>query len=115
MAFAAIYAIVVGCMMIGQWSRFLITGQVPELKTEPVRILFHLIAEFATACALIVGGVSLLTGSNWGRSLYLLAMGMLLYTLIVSPGYYAHKRVWPLVGMFAVVLIVALISLGLVF
>jgi hypothetical protein len=115
MTFAAIYAIVVGCMMIGQWSLFLVTGQVPELKTEPVRILFHIVAEFVTATTLIVGGVGLLTGSTWGRSVYLLGMGMLLYTLIVSPGYYAEKRVWPFVGMFAVVLIVALIGLGLVF
>jgi hypothetical protein len=115
MKFAAIYAMVVGCMMIGQWSLSLVKGQVPELKTEPVRILFHIVAEFVTASALIAGGVGLLIGSTWGRALYLLAMGMLLYTLVVSPGYYAQKRVWPFVGMFAVVLIVALISLGLVF
>ncbi len=40
---------------------------------------------------------------------------MLLYTVIVSPGYFAQKREWPMVGMFAVLLALALVSLGLVF
>jgi len=114
MIFAAIYAIVVGAGMIGQWLVFLATGQVPELKTEPLRIRFHLAAEFATALALVVGGLALLTGQSWGRWFYLLAMGMLLYTVIVSPGYFAQKGQWAFVGMFAVVLLLALVSIALV-
>jgi len=42
-------------------------------------------------------------------------MGMLLYAVINSSGYFAEKRKWPMVGMFAVLLILALVSLGLVF
>lgn len=114
MIFAAIYAIVVGAGMIGQWLVFLATGQVPELKTEPLRIRFHLAAEFATALALVVGGLALLTGQSWGRWFYLLAMGMLLYTVSVSPGYFAQKGQWAFVGMFAVVLLLALVSIALV-
>ena len=34
MNFHALYAIVVGLLMFGQWAFFLITRQVPELKTE---------------------------------------------------------------------------------
>jgi hypothetical protein len=37
--------------------------------------------------------------------------GMLLYTIIVSSGYFVQKRVWPIVGMFAVLLILTVISL----
>jgi hypothetical protein len=114
MIFAAIYAIVVGAGMIGQWLFFLATGQVPELVTEPLRIRFHLAAEFATALALLAGGLALLTGQAWGRWFYLLAMGMLLYTVIVSPGYFAQKGQWAFVGMFAVVLLLALVSIALV-
>jgi len=33
---------------------------------------------------------------------------MLLYTLIVSPGYFAQKGQWAFVGMFAVILVLAL-------
>ena len=114
MIFASIFALVVGAGMIGQWVFFLATGQVPELKTEPLRIRFHLVAEFATAIALLVGGIALLTNQTWGRWFYLLAMGMLLYTVIVSPGYFAEKGQWAFVGMFAVVLILALVSIVLI-
>ena len=114
MIFAAIYAIVVGAGMIGQWLVFLATGQVPEVVTEPLRLRFHLAAEFATALALLAGGLALLTGQAWGRWCYLLAMGMLLYTVIVSPGYFAQKGQWAFVGMFAVVLLLALVSIVLI-
>ena len=40
MIFASIAVLVVGTGMIGQWIMFLATGQVPELKTEPLRIRF---------------------------------------------------------------------------
>lgn len=114
MTFAGIYSIVVGVLMIGQWAFFLATGKVPELEREPLRIRFHLAGEFLTAAALMVGGGGLLAGTGWGVPLYLVATGMLLYTVIVSPGYFAEQRQWPLVGMFAVLLVLALVGLGLV-
>jgi hypothetical protein len=114
MVFASVFALVVGVGMIGQWIFFLATGQVPELETEPLRIRFHLAAEFATAIALLVGGIALLTGQPWGRWFYLLATGMLLYTVIVSPGYFAEKGQWVFVGMFATLLLLALVSIVLV-
>ena len=114
MTFASLYAILVGLGMIGQWSYSLVTKRVPELKSEPFRIAFHLTGEFLTAIALIAGGLGLLTGAPWGRPTYLVSMGMLLYTVIVSPGYFAQKREWPMVGMFAVLLALALVSLVLV-
>ena len=115
MIFAALYALVVGLGMIGQWAFFLVTRQVPELKTEPVRIAFHLAAEFLTAVVLIVSGVGLLVSASWSHPLYLVSIGMLLYTSVVSPGYFAQERKWPLVAMFALILMLALLSLALVF
>jgi hypothetical protein len=114
MIFAAVFALVVGAGMIGQWLFFLATGQVPELKSEPLRIRFHLAAEFATASALWVGGIALLTDQTWGGQFYTLAAGMLLYTVIVSPGYFAEKGQWAFVGMFAVLFVLALVSVVLV-
>jgi hypothetical protein len=114
MTFAALYAILVGVGMIGQWSVSLLSRRVPELVTEPFRIAFHLAAEGLTAIALIVGGSALLAAAPWARQAYLVAMGMLLYTVVVSPGYFAQRREWPMVLMFAVILVLALVSLGLV-
>ncbi len=111
MNFPAWYAIVVGLLIFGQWAFFLITRQVPELKTERVRVLFHIADEFLTAMALIISGGGLLAQQPWATSLYPVAMGMLLYTIIVSSGYFAQKRVRPIMGMFGVLLILTAISL----
>ncbi|MBI9044742.1 MAG: hypothetical protein JEZ06_09665 [Anaerolineaceae bacterium] len=110
MKFPAVVAIVMGVGMIGQWGMFIITGQVPELQSEPVAIAFHLAAEFLTAIALITGGVALLKRVEWARPISFVAYGMLLYTAVVSPGYFGQLGQWAFVGMFAVILIFALIS-----
>ncbi len=114
MNFPAIFAIIVGVGMIGQWAVSYFSKQILELKTEPVRIGFHLAAEFITALALIAGGVGLLGGWAWGVPVYLVATGMLLYTAIVSPGYFAQKGQWGWLVMFGVILLLALVSLSLV-
>jgi hypothetical protein len=78
------------------------------LKTEPIRLRFHLAAELATALTLITAGMALLLGASWGRPLYLIAAGMLFYTAIVSRGYFAQQGQWVWAGIFAV-----LIALGI--
>lgn len=114
MTFAAIFAIVVGLGMIGQWTASYLAKQIPELKTEPIRIAFHLAAEMATALCLIVSGVALLVGQPWGSTLYLVASGMLFYTAIVSPGYFAQKGQWGWLGMFSVLIVLGLVGIWLV-
>jgi hypothetical protein len=111
MKFAAWFCLLVGVLMIAQWGFFLFSNQVPELRTEPVAVSFHLAAEGATAAALIAAGVGLLRGKPWARTTALVALGMLLYTVIVSPGYFAQQGAWPLVLMFAGLLVLAVISL----
>lgn len=83
----------------------------PEFQTAPWAIAFHLAAEAATALALIVSGAGLLRGAAWARTVSLVALGMLIYTVIVSPGYFAQQGVWPLVVMFLLLLVLALVSL----
>ena len=111
MTFPSIFAIVVGIGMIGMWGVSYFTKQIPELESEPIRIKFHLVAEFATALLLVFGGIGLFINQDWAISVYLIAMGMLFYTVIVSPGYFAQKGQWTYVVMFAVILILAVISL----
>ncbi len=113
MKFSAWYSIVVGVLMIGQWAFFLVVGAVPELQTEPIRIRFHLLGELVTALFLIVGGLAVLQKRDWAKPAALVAAGMLAYTAIVSPGYFAQQGQWLLVGMFAVILALDLISAGI--
>lgn len=114
MKFAGIYAVFVGVMMFAQWTFFLATGQVPELQSEPWRIALHLAAEFITAAGLVVAGVGLLRRNRWSQKAYLFFAGMLGYSVIASPGYFAQLGQWALVGMFGLLLILMIGSVQMV-
>jgi hypothetical protein len=111
MKFSAWYSILVGILMIGQWGFFLGTGQVPELQTEPIRIAFHLAVELITAIMLVFGGYLLLKKTSLSKQLALVAAGMLLYTTIVSPGYFAQLGEWPIVIMFGLLVVTNLYNM----
>jgi hypothetical protein len=108
MKFAGIFAVLVGLMMIAQWLFFLIAGQVPEVQSEPIWLAFYLAAEFITALGLMAAGIGLLRRSARAVKGFLVFGGMLLYSVIVSPGHFAQQGQWIFVGMFAVLLVLAL-------
>ena len=68
-----------------------VTGNIPELATKPWEIGLHLAAEATTAVLLIAAGYGLLTKRTWSFWMFLFSMGMLVYTLIVSPGYFPQR------------------------
>lgn len=111
MKFTAIFSLVVGSGMIAQWTMSYFSKQIPELKTEPIRIWFHIGAELLTAAGLVASGIALLTSAPWAVTLYLIALGMLFYTCIVSPGYFAQQGKWGWLGMFGTILLLGIISL----
>ena len=86
--------------MIGQWIISYTKKQIPELQSEPIRIWFHIGGEIVTALSLIVSGIGLLAACSWSPTLYFVAVGMLIYTTIVSPGYFAQKGQWIWVFIF---------------
>lgn len=104
MKFAAWYGILVGILMIAQWMFSILTGGVPEFETAPWEIAFHLAAETSTAVILIIGGVAALRSSASSRNVLLVGLGMVMYSEIVSPGYFAQLNQWAFVLMFAVLL-----------
>jgi hypothetical protein len=111
---ASIYSILVGISMIGLWIMLLSTGQVPELTTEPYRIMAHILAEVVTAVLLLGSGFGLFTQKTWSAKMFLFSQGALFYTLIASPGYYIQLGTIPMVIMFLALLVITLIFLGLV-
>jgi len=115
MKIAAIYAILIGVGMIAQWMMSYVNKQIPELKTEPIRIWFHIAAEMVTAICLLVSGIGLFTSASWSIYLFLIAMGMLFYTAIVSPGYFAQQGKWGWLVMFSAIIIMGITSIVLVF
>ncbi len=97
---ATYYAVGVGVLMLGMWSVLLGTGQVPELRTAPLEVSLHLLAEGLTAGFLIGAGVGLTRRAPWANTVLSFALGMLLYTVINSAGYYTTSGDWGMVGMF---------------
>jgi hypothetical protein len=97
--------------MIGMWILFYVTDSIPELKDEPYRISMHILAEIVTGSMLIVSGLGLINKSQWNNYILPFSMGMLIYTLIQSPGYYIQKGEISFVAMFAIIFILTIILL----
>jgi hypothetical protein len=104
MRFPAWYGISVGLLMILQWAMTIAAGAVPEFESAPWEIAFHLAAEFTTALLLLTGGAAALKSISWGKPILLAGLGMVMYSEIASPGYYAQLGQWGFVAMFAVLL-----------
>jgi hypothetical protein len=64
---------------------------------------------------LIIGGFGLFTNRGWGFHVFLISMGMLLYTVIVSAGYYGQLGDMIMVGMFTLFQILTVLLIGLSF
>lgn len=110
----AVFALLVGFGMAAQWGLSLASGGVVEVETRPVELGFHLAAEGTTALLLVLAGLGLLRRAGWARWLYCVATGMLLYTAIVSPGYFVQEGQPVFLAVFVVILALALLCLALV-
>ena len=109
--FAGWFGIVIGTCIAAMWIVFFVTGSVPEVRTAPVALAFHLVAEGLTAFVLVTSGIGLLLGTSAARQSYRVGIGMLQYTAIVSAGYFAQRGEWAFVAMFAVIALLALVAL----
>ena len=101
--YLAIVPILIGLSMLGFWAVAVATRRVPEIDSGGIEIWFHIAAEAVTGVVLIFGGIAVLVDGESPLTVVLssLGLGMLVYTLIVSPGYYVERRDAPLVWMFA--------------
>ncbi len=109
-----IYSVLIGLMMIGMWVSLLLTKQVPELRPAsyaPRLIAYHIVAELLTAIVLIISGVGLFLVSDWAKILSAISLGMLLYSVINSPGKYAHENNLPMVAIFTIITILTVVAI----
>jgi hypothetical protein len=105
----AIYSIFVGIAMLGIWIVQLITEQAPELQTAPIEIAMAITADWLTALMLLIVGVGLLSKRNWAYKLYFFALGMLIYSVVISAGYFGQLGNTMFVVLFAVLFILSAI------
>ncbi len=105
---ASIYIIIIGIAMLSMWLFLLIKREVPELKTKPTQIFFHLAAEFLTSVILIIGGIGLIMNQSWGVTIFFIAIGMAIYSTINAAGFYGQLKDWP---MFITLMVFTIFSL----
>ncbi|HOO55882.1 MAG TPA: hypothetical protein PLN69_03600 [bacterium] len=112
---ASVYSILVGISMFATWIMFFAMGDVPGLDSEPVRTWFHIVAENMVGIALLAGGAGMWKEKRWGFMLYLVGMGMLLYAIVNSPGFYIERGDTYMIYVFSGSFIVAVIMAVLTF
>jgi hypothetical protein len=92
---AAVFAVVMGCGIATVWTADLLRGTV-DLSGGVVGareeeggslLLPHWLAEYATAAALVVGGVGLLVDTAWAQVVAAAAFGACAYTSVNSLGW----------------------------
>ena len=64
-----------------------------------------IIVQWTTAALLMISAWGLHKQAAWGRKLALISTGMLFYTALVSPGYFAQQGNWIWLGFFGVILL----------
>ncbi len=101
----AVYSIIVGIAMLGIWVLQLLTGQATELETEPIRITLAIAADWLTAIMLLVSGAGLLRQKYWAIKLSLFSLGMLVYSVVVSAGYFGQLGNLAFIALFAILFI----------
>lgn len=105
--YLVVVPILIGLGILGFWFGAIVTHSVPEIDGGGIEIWFHIAAEVVTGFLLAVGGIAVLVESEATLSIVLssLSLGMLIYTLIASPGYYAERaqasRMWMFAGIWA--------------
>lgn len=105
----AIFSIIVGIAMIGIWIIQLSTGQALELETAPIEIALAITADWMTAIVLLISGVGLFLERNWAFKLYLFSLGMLVYSVLISSGYFGQLGNLTFVVLFVILFILSTI------
>lgn len=88
---AAGFAFIVGIAMIALWAWLVLTDGVPDYDLHPIATTLHIIAEILTGLALLVAGYAIVARKSYAHKAYLVAAGMLLYSLVQAAGYYAEN------------------------
>lgn len=97
------YCLVVGALMVVWWCISIRGGALTRSDRSRVEVVLHLTAELLTAALLVVGGLIVLVD---GTALVAASgLGMLLYTVIASSGYFLARGERAPVVMFAVLTI----------
>lgn len=108
----AFYCLAVGLLMAGWWTQDVRRGAWSRGDRTHAELALHLVAEFVTASWLVASGAALLVAGPRAAAAAGVGLGMLLYTTIVSPGYFVARRELSVTGVFAGLVVLTTIALG---
>jgi peptidoglycan/LPS O-acetylase OafA/YrhL len=108
----SIFLMAIGLLIIGMWTALLLGKKVEDLETDRLGMIYHILVEFITGMLLVLAGVSSILDARWSHEVSLVALGMLLYTIINSSGYYAQKGDKAMVFMFAFLGVLTVIAIA---
>jgi hypothetical protein len=111
-AAVGIYCISVGVLMLGWWAVELRGGVLSRPDRKPAEIGLHLAAELLTAGWLVAAGAALLAAGAGAIPFAAAGLGMLLYTVVQSPGYFIARREPAPVAMFVVLVALTVAALA---
>lgn len=104
------YGVVLGVFVVGWWALAYARDRIPELRTEPWAIRFHLLAEAMMALTVICGGIMVLTAVEAGREVLLVGFGMVLYSIVASAGYFVQHGERPPVAVFGILFVLTVLA-----
>lgn len=101
--YLAVFSLGVGVSLPAYWAVALATRRVPEVAEGRRDFWFHIAAEVATGGVFVAAGVGIVADrdASWVAPLSALALGMLAYSLIQSPGHYLERGRREMLWMFA--------------
>ena len=103
------YCLAVAALMALWWGMEIRNGALNRPDRSRGEIALHLAAELVTALLLAIGGLVLARGGP--RWLALVGLGMLLYTVIQSPGYFVARHEVAPVVMFAALAVLTIAAI----
>lgn len=95
---------IIGIGIIGLWIMLLGTNQVPELETEPIAIVFHIVIECIMGILSILSSIWLFRRRKYYKQLILFTNGLLAYSVVNSSGYYGDRGEVGMIVMFGFIL-----------
>lgn len=96
---AAFYSVFIGISVLGMWFMILLNNGISE---GPIEISFHILSEFLMAILLFLGGIGLLKEKIYGKLVFLISHGMLLYSVLNATGYYGQRSDFMMMGIFII-------------
>jgi hypothetical protein len=105
------FTVAVGVTVLAFWAVQLASGRVPEIQTDAVSIGVRIGADALTGIALLVAGGAVLTGKSYAERAFLLAFGLLTYSLLSMVALFAARGDPFGTGLF-VVLVLVTVGIG---